>query len=259
MLQQTYVSRVLEKFPQFLRRFPTMRALAAATQKDVVIAWQGMGYNNRAVRLHRLAKTVVHQHGGKLPRNFQDLIQLPGVGRYTANAVLSSAFGKDAPVVDVNVRRFFSRVFWKMDATTDMRPLDDIWNMAEQLAPAGKAYQWNQAVMDLGATVCIARDPRCDVCPVGSYCRSKSAMKRAAPTSSAQSGAKGVIPNRIYRGRIIEALRHHHGRRRLQADALGKAIHPRYSRKHRKWLDELLMSLERDGLIMRSKQRVSLA
>ena len=100
MLQQTYVSRVLTKYPEFLRRFPTIRKLAAGSQKDVVVAWQGMGYNNRAVRLYRLAKTIVQDYGGRFPQSYADLLALPGIGRYTANALLSSAFGSDVPIVD---------------------------------------------------------------------------------------------------------------------------------------------------------------
>ena len=118
MLQQTQVSRVLEKYPLFLKQFPTLRALARAERSSVIRAWRGMGYNNRAVRLHLLAQTVVNSHGGVLPRTEEELTLLPGIGRYTARALLSSVFHIPVPVVDVNVHRFFSRLFWPMRTLT---------------------------------------------------------------------------------------------------------------------------------------------
>ena len=252
MLQQTYVSRVLTKYPEFLRSFPSIRKLAAASQKDVVIAWQGMGYNNRAVRLHRLAKMIVHDYGGKFPRTYEDLLALPGIGRYTANALLSSAFGSDVPIVDVNIRRVFSRIFWPMKTTASLRPQNEIWQLAGRLVPWGNAYMWNQALMDLGATICIARSPHCERCPVARFCASKESMKKVAPVLERRKSIAGALPNRIYRGRIIEALRHTQRNRNLRAAALGRAIHPHYGRHSRQWLELLLRGLEKDGLIKRS-------
>ena len=264
MLQQTYMSRVLATYPGFLRRFPSIRKLAAARQKDVVIAWQGMGYNNRAVRLHRLAKTIIHEYGGRFPRTEAEMLALPGVGRYTANAMLSSVFKKDVPVVDVNIRRVFSRVFWPMKTTATLRPEKDIWHLAQKLVPAGNAYRWNQALMDLGATICTARSPACVRCPLARRCASTKVMKRAV--SSGRPAATGkIVPNRIYRGRIIETLRHHDRRRNLRTDTLARAIHPRYGRNQKQWLESLLAGLEKDGLIKRSRKgrwnerRISLA
>lgn len=265
MLQQTYVSRVLTKYPEFLRRFPSIRKLAAASQKDVVVAWQGMGYNNRAVRLYRLAKTIVQDYGGRFPQSYADLLALPGVGRYTANALLSSAFGSDVPIVDVNIRRVFSRIFWPMKTTASLRPQNEIWQLAGRLVPRGNAYMWNQALMDLGATICIARSPHCDRCPVARFCVSRKPMKTIAPGSEKRKSAAAAVPNRIYRGRIIEALRHTHRNRNVRTVAIGRAIHPNYDRHSRRWLESLLRGLERDGLIKRSgtgkwgERRISLA
>ena len=265
MLQQTQVSRVLVKYPEFLARFPSVKKLATAKQREVVIAWRGMGYNNRAVRLHRLAKIVVLKYGGTLPSSFEELIALPGIGRYTAHALLASAFRKNVPIVDVNVQRLFSRVFWRMKTTADMRPVNEIWELAGELVPNQRAYDWNQALMDLGATICTARSPQCSACPLAALCSSKSAMKRVKRSPRWQEPMKDGIPNRIYRGRIIDALRRQNGQRRLGLDLVGRAIHPQYSSKHRPWLDSLMVGLERDGLIRRSgierwgKQRVTLA
>jgi A/G-specific adenine glycosylase len=256
MLQQTQVSRVREKYPGFLHRFPSIKKLATAKQREVVIAWRGMGYNNRAVRLHRLAKTVVLKYGGTLPSSFEELIALPGIGRYTAHALLVSAFRKDVPIVDVNVQRLFSRVFWRMKTTADMKPVNEIWELAGELVPKQRAYDWNQALMDLGATICTARSPQCSACPLAELCLSKSAMKRATPSPRKQEPMRDGIPHRIYRGRIIETLRQHPVRKRLCPDAVGRTIHPEYSIKHRRWLESLLTGLVKDGLIRRSTSRI---
>ena len=263
MLQQTYMSRVLAKYPVFLRRFPSLQKLAGARQKDVVMAWQGMGYNNRAVRLHRLANTVVGNFGGELPRTYPDLLSLPGVGRYTANALLSSAFRKTVPIVDVNIRRVFSRIFWPMTSTAAVRPQEEIWDLAGKLVPPRGAYKWNQALMDMGAMICTARSPRCNLCPVARLCASKNSMTRVVPSTRNRSSTGDVTPNRIYRGRIIEVLRRHTRRQHLSTDTLGRAIHPRYGKTRRRWLESLLTGLEKDGLIKRSTmgrwRRISLA
>jgi A/G-specific adenine glycosylase len=255
MLQQTQVARVLIKYPEFLRKFPTLRLLAQAKQRDVVIAWQGMGYNNRAVRLHQFAETVVRFHGGRLPRTEEALLALPGIGRYTANALLSAAFAVDTPVVDVNVRRFLSRLLWKMRSVLETKGESEIWSAAEDLLPKGRAYDWNQALMDMGATICTARAPGCEVCPVAVFCLSRRTMN--GPISSnprkKESSLSGV-PNRMYRGRIIEVLRKVNGSgtrgKGIRADVLGRTIYARFSDRNAVWLQRLLEGLVKDGLIL---------
>lgn len=267
MLQQTQVNRVLVKYPEFLRSFPTVRRLAKARQRDVVIAWRGMGYNNRAVRLHRLAQTVVTEYGGKFPSNFTSLISLHGIGRYTANAVLCSAFGRTVPVVDVNVRRFLSRLFWHMPSTSAMRPEVEIWTLAAMLLPKSGAYRWNQALMDFGATVCTARNPRCPDCPVRRACASHRAMTHDPFKRLRLEPSLAGTPNRIYRGRIIEELRRIHRRqiRTVRAQVLGPRIHNAFTQRHSRWLRTLLQGLKKDGLIRihgngsLHTQRISLA
>jgi len=248
MLQQTQVGRVLEKYPRFLRRFPTLRSLAKAQQRDVVIAWRGMGYNNRAVRLHRLAVALIENHDGKIPEEFKPLIALPGIGPYTAHALLSSVHGKRVPLVDVNVRRFLSRLVWTMGSTGEAKPEKDIWNLAGELLPR-RAYAWNQALMDIGATICTARNPRCPLCPVRSLCKSRSFMRNRTLTPTSREPSRGGFPNRIYRGRIIRELTHPEGRHSISADTLGKKIYSGYSRRDARWLRSLLAALEKDGLV----------
>ena len=150
MLQQTQVTRVLEYYPRFLDRFPTVSSLAAAPSTAVREAWDGLGYYRRADNLHRLARTVVNDHAGVIPDDPDTLETLPGVGRYTAGAVATFAYERRAPA--------------------DKR----LWSLAERLLPQRPkaAWEFNQALMDLGATVCVARTPRCGICPVAPACRS---------------------------------------------------------------------------------------
>jgi A/G-specific adenine glycosylase len=252
MLQQTQVQRVSEAYGQFLRRFPTLRALASASLRDVVIAWRGMGYNNRAVRLHALARRVV-EAGGQLPRTLQELQALPGVGRYTAHALLAFAFRQPVPVVDINVRRVLSRVFWKMRSVDALQPESVIWKLAETLLPRERAFDWNQAVMDLGAMICTARSPRCLACPVAAVCRSRPVMGRAArPRPKPEISFRG-IPRRIYRGRVVELLRGLPPGASLPAAELRRRLMPESTRGTAAWLETLLQGLVRDGIIVREE------
>jgi A/G-specific adenine glycosylase len=169
MLQQTQVSRVLPKYREWLRRYPSLERLAAASAAEVREAWYPLGYNIRPLRLRAIARTVVRRHGGRLPATRDGLLALAGIGAYTAGAVLSFAFGQDAPILDTNVRRVLRRV-WLGDG----RAVRDraLWGLAERLLPRGRAYDFNQALMDLGATVCTARKPRCGACPLARMCAS---------------------------------------------------------------------------------------
>jgi A/G-specific adenine glycosylase len=168
MLQQTQVSRVLEYFPRFMTRFPTLDALARARPKAVMEQWDGLGYYARAQNLHALAKVVSKTHQGRLSDKPDELRQLPGVGRYTAGAVACFAFEKAVPAVDTNVRRVLTRVFWG-----EGRGERDVWILAQRLLPRDgkRAWRFNQALMELGALVCKAKKPQCDVCPVKNDCR----------------------------------------------------------------------------------------
>jgi A/G-specific adenine glycosylase len=250
MLQQTQVSRVLQKYREFLHRFPTLAALASATRADVVRAWQGMGYNNRAVRLHALARTVLDRYGGELPRDEAGLLQLPGIGSYTARAICSSAFGSATSVVDVNIRRVLSRAFWRGTSAATLQPVADVDHMAAILLPPRRAYDWNQALMDLGATVCTARAPRCPECPIRLLCKSRTRMGLSTPPMRKKEPTFYGIPHRIYRGRIIEYLRRLDPGRSVRLLALGKAIMPAFSSRNAVWLRTVLAGLERDGLVL---------
>lgn len=169
MLQQTQVARVIPKYREWLTRYPSLRALARAPLAEVRETWRPLGYNVRPVRLREIARRALRRHGGRIPDSREDLLALRGIGPSTAGAVLSFAFGQDAPILDTNVRRVLRRVFLGDDAHPRERTL---WDLSEALLPPGRAYDFNQALMDIGATVCTARRPRCAACPLASLCRS---------------------------------------------------------------------------------------
>jgi A/G-specific adenine glycosylase len=176
MLQQTQVSRVTWYYPRFLARFSTLERLAQARPKTVREAWEGLGYYARARNLQALARQVRKHHGGKLPENPDDLVKLPGIGPYTAGAVASFAFERPVPAVDTNVARVLRRVFVGPSASGP----DEVWELARWLVPKDgkRAWTFNQAVMELGATVCVARRPKCERCPVKVICRSGKNLQR---------------------------------------------------------------------------------
>jgi A/G-specific adenine glycosylase len=174
MLQQTQVERVIPKYRQFLRRYPTLADLAAADVREVRDLWYPLGYNVRPVRLHAIARETMARYGGRLPDEVESLRELPGIGRYTAGAVLSFAFGRDVAVLDTNVRRVLGRVFLGPRRVARLRGDRALWDLAERLVPAGRGYDFNQALMDFGATWCTPRRPRCALCPMRRFCVSAS-------------------------------------------------------------------------------------
>jgi A/G-specific adenine glycosylase len=258
MLQQTQVARVSTKYPEFLKKFPTLGRLARARTSEVIKIWRGMGYNNRALRLQKLSKIVVQDFGGRLPEIIEDLQSLPGIGRYTAHAVACFAFGQRVPVVDTNIKRVMSRLY---PQSTKLPTLGrtDMWALAEYHLPRTNAHDWNQALMDLGAAVCRAAIPRCELCPLKSLCPSAYRIRtRATRTPKREPGRRG-IPNRIYRGKAIEVLRDLEPGRSIASSALLRRILPEYTERDRRWYLLLLRNLERDGLVrLRGRTRISL-
>jgi A/G-specific adenine glycosylase len=175
MLQQTRVEAVIPFFERWMARFPSISSLAAASEQDVLSAWEGLGYYSRARNLHKAARLVVEEHDGKLPRSIKELRRLPGIGPYTAGALASIAFGLNEPALDGNIRRIYSRLFdlsEPADAPSGKRLL---WNLAQQLLPPGKAGDFNQALMDLGSAICLPSHPRCLLCPLMNICRARAA------------------------------------------------------------------------------------
>ncbi len=174
MLQQTRVETVIPYYRRWLRRFPSVRALAAATERQVLQLWEGLGYYSRARNLHRAARVVAAEHRGRLPRTLEGLRALPGIGRYTAAAIASICFDADTAVLDGNVKRVLARVFDFREEVQSPRGEKKLWELAQNLAPAGRAGDYNQAIMDLGALVCTPRAPACGECPLRSACRARA-------------------------------------------------------------------------------------
>lgn len=170
MLQQTTVAAVTPKYEAFLRRFPTLASLASSREDEVLKHWAGLGYYSRARNLRRAALSVVADHAGEFPSGFDAVLALPGIGRYTAGAILSIAFGKPYPLVDGNVIRVFSRLFGLKGRAKDPAFVRKMWPLAERLMPEKDPGDWNQALMELGATVCAPDSPSCGACPVSRHC-----------------------------------------------------------------------------------------
>lgn len=181
MLQQTQVSRVVPAFERFLARFPSAAALAAADEREVLAHWQGLGYYGRARRLHAAAKAIVERHGGEVPAEAPLLRDLPGVGRYTAGAIASIAFGKREPIVDTNVGRVLLRVDGIAGRGLEGETLEGVWRRAgEIVATAADPAACNEGLMELGALVCSAAAPRCDACPLRRMCRARASGDASA-------------------------------------------------------------------------------
>ena len=207
MLQQTQAPRVVPKFEAFVERFPTVGACAAASVGEVVDAWHGLGYNRRAVNLHRAAVVVGERHGGVLPDDLDSLLALPGIGPYTARAILVFAFDRDIGLVDTNAGRFVSRALAGIAVNAA-----EAQRLADAAVPAGHAWAWGQAVFDLGAAVCTKRAPLCDLCPIAGSCAWAQAgwpqpdpVIGSAGVSKGQSTFAGSF--RQGRGRLVAALR----------------------------------------------------
>ncbi len=171
MLQQTQMETVLPYFGRWMKSFPSIEKLALADEEKVVKHWQGLGYYSRVRNLHAGAKLISDKFKGQFPSNYEDILDIKGIGRYTAGAIASIAFNQDKPVVDGNVLRVLSRVY-AIDKPIDVEAnKEEFWDLAEKLIPSGKARYFNQAMMELGALICTSTGPKCAVCPVSSHCK----------------------------------------------------------------------------------------
>jgi A/G-specific adenine glycosylase len=173
MLQQTRVETVIPYFEKWMKLFPDIPSLANASERDVLNAWEGLGYYSRARNLHKAAKIVASKFNGQLPLDLTDLRTLPGIGRYTVGAIASIAFKMDEPTLDGNLRRVFSRLYDVTEFADSPAGEKILWGLAAQNLPRGKAGDYNQALMDLGATICPPKNPRCLLCPLMKLCKAR--------------------------------------------------------------------------------------
>ncbi len=204
MLQQTQVARVLQKYGEFLATYPSASSLAEAPLGDVLVRWSGLGYPRRARNLHACAQTVVNRYGGVVPADLEQLEGLPGVGPYTARAVLTFAYERDVGVLDTNAARILARA-----ATGRRLAASEAQELADSLVPTGRGWVWNQGILDLGATVCTKRSPSCGVCPLQTICvwqaiGGPDPAEGSAGVSGRQSRFAGS--DREGRGKILRAL-----------------------------------------------------
>jgi A/G-specific adenine glycosylase len=190
MLQQTQVATVIPYYEKFLKTFPTVRSLARANLSKVLKVWEGLGYYSRARNLHQAAKIIANHFNGKIPDNLKDLLSLPGVGRYTAGAILSIAFNKTAPILDGNVKRVLSRLFAVLGHPKKTEEF--LWPLSESLIPKGSPGAFNQALMDLGSMICTPKNPNCLGCPLKNLCQGYLSGK---PESYPLRSVKKKVPH----------------------------------------------------------------
>ncbi len=201
MLQQTRVDTVIPYFVRWIALFPTVFELAGASQQVVLSAWEGLGYYSRARNLHKAAQTLVAQSGGELPRDIKRLQALPGIGRYTAGAIASMAFGLDEPALDGNIRRVLARVFNVSDPVRSPAGEKRLWSLARENLPPGQAGAFNQALMDLGTLICTPRNPNCSDCPLHPHC---DAYALGNQNERPVMAARSAIPHYTVTAAVIE-------------------------------------------------------
>ena len=196
MLQQTQVATVLPYYKDWLRRFPNFTSLARASETNVLNAWQGLGYYTRARNLHATAKLVADRHRGRFPTAIDEIQKFPGVGKYTAHAIATFAFDQSVPIVEANSARVLARVFnlrIPIDSSAGQKKL---WDHAASLVPKKNAAIFNSALLDLGATVCLPRNPKCGICPVKKFCRVKN--PESLPIKRARPATKQLLENHVF-------------------------------------------------------------
>lgn len=247
MAQQTQVARAAEFYHRWMKKFPTIRSLAAATKRDVLIEWNGLGYNRRALYLRETARIIVDKHRGKLPASFSELRALPGVGDYTANAILCFAYHERRVILDVNIRRVISRLFWKMKRHDHVLKETLLEKKAEEILPRRNFYDWNQALMDFGNLVCTKANPKCNACTLAPLCASSSTLSHQ--TIVRRKKNHQPIPRRIFRGKIISMLRASVRKNRLTIRDMETHLIGKYSVRNDTYLFDILKSLEQDGMI----------
>lgn len=251
MLQQTQVDRVMPKYRAWLKTFPTIQSLARAPLIKVLKLWSGLGYNSRGKRLRDAARVVIRERNGKIPSDVAALESLPGIGPYTARAVASFAFRKNVAVIDTNVRRVISRIFFGVRDPKNQKQLQTAVNA---VAPKYNLHDWNAALMDFGALVCQSRKPKCDVCPVQQYCRAYPAVLQPVKQTNKQGSNRFEETDRFWRGRIISTLVNNGSQSlvvlKKHLDQLGHLTNQRFQR--------LVRALDQENIVRRSGRKLAI-
>jgi A/G-specific adenine glycosylase len=231
MLQQTQVATVVPYYDKWLRRFPDFASVARASQNDVLHAWQGLGYYNRARNLHAVAKIVQARHGGILPSDIANLRKLPGVGRYVANAVKTFAFNQSVPIVEANSARVLARLLDMRTPIDSAISRENLWEYAAELVPKRNARRFNSALIDLGALVCVPHKPKCRICPVKVFCRARNPEN--IPIKRSKPRTRRLIERHVFvirNGRVLleQSFARWHGMwilPRLETKAFGRPLY----------------------------------
>lgn len=273
MLQQTQVERVLPKYHQFLATFPTLADLARASTAEVIAVWVPLGYNRRAVSLQAIARQVMADYAGQLPESVTELLKLKGIGRYTAGAIACFAHHQQVATVDTNIYRVLHRVFLGLEYPEPRINTTAMFLFADQVLPGEQAYAWNQALMDLGATICNSANPRCTRCPLRECCSAYQEMSRqslfpsgavvrqlrkVAEKKTAYSVQPFTGSNRYFRGRTIAHLRTLTAGEVLALDQLGPVLKADFQGGDLPWLEKIIAGLQRDGLLVWTEKGVKL-
>lgn len=251
MLQQIQVKRAVPFYERFLERFPTVDALANAPLAEAIRVWEDLGRYRRVVYLYRTARIVVEEHAGEVPSDPEELVKLPGIGPYTAGAVACFAFEEDVAFLDTNMRRVLQRLFF---GVTDPKAATDreLLEIAAELVPPGRAWQWNQALMEAGALLCTARKPLCDDCPLRGGCRARLEASSAGWPRPERKGPahRYEDSNRFYRGRVLAELREDSraGGDGVTLRDLGRRVRLDFVEEDARWLHAAVESLYKDGL-----------
>lgn len=259
MLQQTQVDRVLPKFEAFLKAFPTVHDLSNAKLSEVLILWKGLGYNRRAIFLHKMAQTIVKDFDGVFPKKEEELLKLPGVGGYTARAILAFGYGQDVGVIDTNIKRIYSRAFFGDEFQNLDVSKKEFEQVVDESVPKGMGDPWNQSLMDFGALICTASSPKCDTCPIQTICKANVRAKefgflsyadqlKAKKPKENKKREKVLFKNtdRYFRGKIIDILREHP----VHMKDLQKIMVDTYMLADLKRFGQIIETLMVDGLIV---------
>jgi len=242
MLQQTQVSRVVDKFAEFMEAFPTIFEVAAASNEQILRFWNGLGYNSRALRLKKTCEIIVSNWNGSIPNNYEQLRTLPGIGDYTAAAIMCFAFRVPMVVMDVNVIRVFSRYFSSLVYTTDVLNEKEIRESLVSMLPKEHSSEFFQAIMDIARLYCKKSSPKCNECPLSLKCQSNNKLQFKKVIKKTEPSYLG-FPRRIWRGRVLKIVTEHFS---ISVDEIVQILEVS---EHKDWINSVIHFLEKDALI----------